>query len=102
MVGRSHHRERKINMVTKLLVTVKEIYEQEELETKFVNVNTQKEISEWDFQRLSTEDQKDYVKQDMPTGRMEIKENNTPLYNQHFFPNELKVSDLVLYLNRIK
>lgn len=89
-------------MITKLMVIVKEIYEEEETETKYININTQKQIDTWDFERLLDEDQKQFVKQEIPTGRMERKEKEEAEYAQTFELKDLKVPDLVLYLNRIK
>ncbi len=90
-------------MITKLLVAVREVYEEEETETQFQNINTQKVISTWDFEHNTPdEEKKNYIRQEVPTGKMVRKEKDEPEYAQVFELNNLKVADLVLYLNRIK
>jgi hypothetical protein len=90
-------------MVTKYLVTVREVYEQEEKNEVFSHRETGTVVSPWDYSHdLTDEQKKEYVRKLEPTGKMEVKENETPIYNQTFELNDLRVSDLVLYLNRVK
>jgi|GEM_PF-1972314 hypothetical protein len=89
-------------MIKKYQVLVREVYESEETETIIVNVNSQEEIASWKFSDLTPEEKRDYVKQEVPTGKNKLEISNSELYQQVFNVNDLKIEDLVLYLNRVK
>jgi len=91
-------------MVTKLQVLVREVYEQEEKEMKWNNIETGENIDSYDYKNLdSDEERAKFVRKEISTGKMELlTTDNDPIYGQLFHENDLDVKELILHLNRTK
>lgn len=87
-------------MLTKLMVIVKEVYEEEGKNEVFSHKETGQVISVWDFNNSEKIQKDEYVRKVEPTGKMIRQEKSEAEYEQVF--DKLSIPDLVLYLNRIK
>jgi hypothetical protein len=90
-------------MIKKLQVIVREVYESEETHEVISNIKTGKEISNYDYEQLTKEDQEGFVASQKPTGKSKIEESEgDPIYGQIFDTRDLDITDLILHLNRTR
>lgn len=90
-------------MVTKIQVLVREVYEQEETESIWVNSATQEKFDDYDYKNLDDDKKEGFVMTEVPTGKMELlTTENDPVYGQVFAEEDLDIKELILHLNRVK
>ena len=90
-------------MIKKLQVIVREVYESEDFDEIVSHRDTGENISTYEFKNLPDEEKKGFVFERIPNGKakVEISEGD-PIFGQIFFENDLNIKDLILHLNRTK
>lgn len=90
-----------IRKTFKIIVQELTITEKEELERKYINLSTKEIISDYAYRyEIGEERQKDFTSINLPTGVKKEEVRTTNIYEQT--KDGLEVSDLSVYINRVK